>query len=467
VKDTVVCSGSTAKLTASSPNSVLFVWFSDANYTDTISNTTPFETAILTDTVFYVEARSKTGCISRGSIRVSIIPAPELNVNDFAVCSGSTITPIASSSDAISLTWYSDANYKNTIIKAASFKTAILKSDTVFYVEAILGNGCPSRDRVKVTVYPLPELIIENGEICSGSTARLMAASSGAVSFTYYSDDAYSDTIGQGTAFQTNILFNDTVFYIQATSDKDCKTRNSVRVTIIAPPKVVAMDDYYLCYGDEVTLETLQSEGTVSWDVESLTVNPLTTQQYVVTASRPPCPDTKDTVTITVGDSLYIQPPELPVFKSNINYSQRLYTNAISPIFTIINGSLPAGLGLYLDEIAGQNVVGGLYDYYSTFRVQVEDGHGCKNEKEYTIKRELFVPRVFTPNGDGVNDIFMKGHQLIIFDRVGLEIYRGDDGWDGKYKGKPAPPDIYFYKLYYRMANGEVEIKTGYIGVKS
>jgi gliding motility-associated-like protein len=387
-------------------------------------------------------------------------------VNDTVICSGFRVTPTASSADAISFVWYRNANYTNTITNAASFETAVLKSDTVFYIEAISVNGCISRDRVRVTVYPLPELITENGAICSGTTVRLTASGSGAGSFAYYSDAAYSDMIGQGSSFQTDVLFNDTVFYIEAASDKDCKSRDSVRITTVIPPDVVAMADSYLCYGDAITLETLQSDGTVSWDVESLTVSPVSTQQYIVTASRPPCPDIKDTVTITVGDSLYILPTELPAFKSNTDYLQKLLTNAESPIFTLAGGILPAGLILYLDEISGQSIVGEQYDRYSTFLIRVEDIHGCKTEKEYRIERELFVPRVFTPNGDNVNDVFMQGYQLIIFDRLGIEVYRGDDGWDGTFKGKPAPKDIYFYKLYYKTENGESDIKTGYVGIQ-
>ncbi|MDR3245390.1 MAG: gliding motility-associated C-terminal domain-containing protein [Prevotellaceae bacterium] len=467
VRDTAICHGSIAKPTASSPDLVSFVWFSNANYTDTIIKAASFETAALnSDTAFYVEAISVNGCTSRDTLRVTIYPLPELIVDDDATCSGSTVTPTAASSDAVSLTWYSDVNHTNTIINAASFETAILKSDTVFYIEAISVNGCISRDRLRVTVYPLPGLTVENSAICSGSTVRLTASSSGAVSFAYYSDKAYSDRVGQGSAFLTDVLLNDTVFYIEAASDKDCKSRDSVRITTIPPPEIVAMDDYYLCYGDAVTLATLQSEGTVSWDVESLTVSPVSTQKYVVTASCPPCPDVKDTVTITVGDSLYILPPELPVFKSNTDYLQKLLTNAESPVFTLAGGNLPAGLVIYSDEISGQSIAGEQYDPYSTFLVRVEDIHGCKNGKEYTIEREMFVPRVFTPNGDGVNDIFMQGYQLIIFDRLGIEIYRGDDGWDGSYKGKLAPKDIYFYKLYYKTTNGESDMKTGYIGLQ-
>ncbi|MDR1583249.1 MAG: T9SS type B sorting domain-containing protein, partial [Prevotellaceae bacterium] len=78
---------------------------------------------------------------------------------------------------------------------------------------------------------------------------------------------------------------------------------------------------------------------------------------------------------------------------------------------------------------------------------------------------EVIAPKAFTPNGDGINDIFMRGYKVVIFDRLGIEMFKGEDGWDGTYKGKPVEPDIYFYKLEYLDANDAVKIKTGYVGV--
>jgi len=313
-----------------------------------------------------------------------------------------------------------------------------------------------------ISMNPLPELITENAEICSGHVVNLIATGSGAVSFTYYSDAAYSDIIGSGNSFQTGVLSNNTVFYIEAMSDKDCKTRDSVEITIEVPPAVITMDDAYLCYGDEITLNVLQSDGVVSWDVESLTVSPVSTQQYIVTANRPPCPDARDSVTITVGNSLYILPSALPVYKANADYSQQLTTNAESPVFTLI-GNLPSGLFLSTQGgLSGQSVSG----EYFVFTVQVEDIHGCKTEKEYILEKDLFIPKVFTPNGDGVNDIFMRGYKVVIFDRLGIEIFRGDDGWDGTYKGTPAPHDIYFYKLFAKDEKETEKIITGFVGLE-
>jgi hypothetical protein len=156
-------------------------------------------------------------------------------------------------------------------------------------------------------------------------------------------------------------------------------------ITVVAPPLVVAMDNNHLCYGDEITLNVLQSEGSVSWDVNTLIVSPDSTQQYIVTASSPPCPDAKDSVTITVGDSLYIEPSVLPIYKQNANYLQQLISNAELPVFTIINGNFPSGLSLNRQgELSVKNITD---ESDVTFTVQVEDLHGCKNEKNILLRK--------------------------------------------------------------------------------
>jgi gliding motility-associated-like protein len=59
----------------------------------------------------------------------------------------------------------------------------------------------------------------------------------------------------------------------------------------------------------------------------------------------------------------------------------------------------------------------------------------------------------------------MKGRRLVIFDRLGIKIFEGDDGWDGTYKdGQAAPADTYFYLLFYEDEKLNTEgRKKGYI----
>ena len=63
------------------------------------------------------------------------------------------------------------------------------------------------------------------------------------------------------------------------------------------------------------------------------------------------------------------------------------------------------------------------------------------------------VPTAFTPHTkDGLNDVFMKNHHVIIFDRYGQKVFEGNDGWPGTHKGHQADPAVYFYEL--EMGNG-------------
>ena len=64
------------------------------------------------------------------------------------------------------------------------------------------------------------------------------------------------------------------------------------------------------------------------------------------------------------------------------------------------------------------------------------------------------VPNVFTPNGDGKNDVFMvqalsvENFHGVILNRWGRKVYEWSDsqgGWDGRINGKYATPGTYYY----------------------
>lgn len=61
---------------------------------------------------------------------------------------------------------------------------------------------------------------------------------------------------------------------------------------------------------------------------------------------------------------------------------------------------------------------------------------------------DIEIPTVFTPfEKNGENDEFMLGYEVVIYDRFGNLIYRGDNGWDGTYKGDVADAGVYVYSL--------------------
>jgi hypothetical protein len=71
------------------------------------------------------------------------------------------------------------------------------------------------------------------------------------------------------------------------------------------------------------------------------------------------------------------------------------------------------------------------------------------------------IPTAITPyTRDGINDVFMKGHHVIIFNRYGQQVFEGSDGWDGTYRGMLADPGVYYYDLNMKKTSlkGSIEV---------
>lgn len=84
----------------------------------------------------------------------------------------------------------------------------------------------------------------------------------------------------------------------------------------------------------------------------------------------------------------------------------------------------------------------------------------------------VFIPNIFSPNSDGANDIlYLRGENIkeatiSIYNRWGEKVYESNDitkGWDGTYKDKPCPAEVYVYYVNVTFINGVTEQKNGNI----
>lgn len=112
------------------------------------------------------------------------------------------------------------------------------------------------------------------------------------------------------------------------------------------------------------------------------------------------------------------------------------------------------------------------------YTATVSNTNGCSIYCYYNIQitnipSDIFVPNTFTPNGDGLNDVFLIPENYIqllsfqIYDRWGEKLFETTDihtGWDGTVRGKHALPGVYAYFISYKIYNGGIEyMKTGNI----
>lgn len=82
----------------------------------------------------------------------------------------------------------------------------------------------------------------------------------------------------------------------------------------------------------------------------------------------------------------------------------------------------------------------------------------------------LYVPQIFSPNGDGLNDILyvygnrLKSMKFIVYNRWGEKVFESKDksmGWDGQFRGAVVQSGVYVYYLEAKVLEGEIVTQKG------
>ncbi|GIV31573.1 MAG: hypothetical protein KatS3mg029_0924 [Saprospiraceae bacterium] len=117
-----------------------------------------------------------------------------------------------------------------------------------------------------------------------------------------------------------------------------------------------------------------------------------------------------------------------------------------------------------------------------TYQLTVIDSNGCSKTDYVSVfvrkSRDLYVPNAFSPNGDGLNDVFrpyggfeaVRVHTFQVFDRWGglvyeldhpVEMNEEDFGWDGTAKGRLLDTGTYMWSMQVEFIDGEIVLFAG------
>ena len=110
----------------------------------------------------------------------------------------------------------------------------------------------------------------------------------------------------------------------------------------------------------------------------------------------------------------------------------------------------------------------------------VVDEHGCVDTTTECLDVQpqyaFYIPNAFTPNGDGINDVFqpkgtyIKSYEMYIFERWGNELFHTTDfntGWNGEVNnnGQLCQEDTYIYLIYVYDSQGNKHTYTGRVNL--
>lgn len=109
----------------------------------------------------------------------------------------------------------------------------------------------------------------------------------------------------------------------------------------------------------------------------------------------------------------------------------------------------------------------------TTYTVTVTDKDGCTSTAMVTVDvlcGNVFIPNVFSPNGDGHDDyLFVRGDCItnmtfVVFDRWGNKVFESTSlskGWDGTYNGQPMNTGSYIWYLKATLKDGATIERKG------
>ena len=232
-----------------------------------------------------------------------------------------------------------------------------------------------------------------------------------------------------------------------------------------------------MCSDESVQLSTTGTNvSSVVWNNgttldDSTSTSPLafptTTTTYIVTAYSGMCTDS-DTIIVTVNPA-----PALNAGNdTTINFGQSVDINAATTGTTYY---WTPSEGLSCDDCVNPTASPQVTTEYI---LTVTDANGCSKMDTLNIYVELdcidlFVPNIFTPNGDMDNDVIYVYNGLcietmtfIIYDRWGNKVFETSDpfeGWDGNYKGGLLESGVYVYVVSATLTSGTEVLKKGNI----
>ena len=452
-----ICPGGSVQLEASDGDQ--WEWFPATG----LSNTTVQNPIATPDSAmtYFVVVTSDCG-MDTASVDIVFADPQGMALPDTAVCLGNGI--IIGASGGVAYQW-SPAGSLNDPTSANPLATPL--ETTTYAVEITTADGCQLVDSITVYVVLEPPLpVLADTAICTGASVQLSGPD--AVTYLWQPAGSLSDPQVQSPVATPTTP----TLYTVLASNLCGSIVDSVfvdLVTVVAS----AWPDTLICPGNPVVLGasggtsyqwspgTGLSSTTVA-NPTAITEEPIT---YTVTVSNDlGC---TDQATITIG--LLPQPTANAGPDQVIDLGDQVVLSATG------QGDVEWSPPLWI-ECPTCATTWAAPEETTTYTVTFTAANGCSASDRVTIilNGTLFVPNTFTPNGDGVNDLFgawgteMDTFTLLVFNRWGELIFRTDqlDGrWDGTYMGRESPIDTYVWRIEAMELSGRRRTAVGHVNL--
>ncbi|PWV54078.1 gliding motility-associated C-terminal domain-containing protein [Chitinophaga sp. S165] len=510
----ITCVGGTSTFNILNPDAALtYRWYNAPDNGTLLATGTEYTTAALnSNTTFYVEALNGTGCSSQArkgvtATVVNTIDAPL--ANGATICAGtSAVLTVENPLAGISYRWYTAATGGTPVFTGAAFTTSQLNANTTYYVEAATG-GCISQSRtiVQVTVNATPASpVVTNGAItaCQNERPTLSVQNpEAALTYRWYSSLTGGTPVATGSSFMAPAVTGNITYYVEALNTSNCTsiTRTPVSITLGAPANnaTVTGNEAGVCPGETATLTATSTTpnagfrwyttatGGAAVSTTATFITPALNQNttyYVEVVTAGGC-TSASRIAVQINILSPLATPVVTVTETtptSVTFGWTAIPGATAYQVTLDNGVT------YVVPSSGAegltHTIAGLLPGQSvTIRVRALGGADCETSALSTAVtgtaenpqgNNIFIPNVFTPNGDGFNDVhFIYGNTIAsvvvrYYNQFGQQIFETKDqrtGWDGTMGGRQQPVGVYIFVLRATLQDGTVVNRKGTVTI--
>lgn len=444
---------------------------------------------------------SDNGCVDSVTKTIEVYDTPDINFVFSNVCDKDTVFFSNTTPDSLLLSlWdFGDGSPIDTSMTATHvYPASGLYTATLMVTDY---RGCSETMTHDVTIFPNPEAAFEFQNTCHGLPVPFNDLSTSDTS-SFISQWLWD--FGDGSPVSNNPSpthqYSDSGSYdvtLWVTTDKGCSDSISKKVTIYPQPSPMFEADREGCSEFCTVFHDLSDTSLTSiveweWDFGNPSFVDLQNPQKPLV-----CFENKGqnpiyyNVTLTVTSdknctASLTKPNYITVFPlpkaSFLHYPKQ--TSIADPIvhFTDISTGAESWYWNFNDNTPINTLQNPSHIFQDTGHFEVvltvENSYGCIDStiNSVIIRPDwtLFIPNAFSPNGDGINDIFApKGHgiidyEMMIFSRWGKMIFRTtaiEKGWDGRVQNsrKMCPQGVYIYKINIISSNNEKKSYVGFV----
>jgi gliding motility-associated-like protein len=467
----VICVGNTINLNAGGGTS--YSWSGPNGYTNTSQNPSISNGGSTNVGDYTVTVTDGNSCSSTAIASVTIVTLPTFTMSNNAsdVCYGGTIQ-FNAGSGPYTYSWLGP----NAFAVASSTNPAInnaTPSNSGTYTVTASAGSCAFSQTIAVNVYPqiMVNASATNYVLCSGSVANLNGTGGGTYSWT--GPNNFSTT-NQNPQIP-NVQPLETGIYTLTVTDNttNCSGSDTVQLIINAAPVLLGTSGDSTCYGQQLNLGANFGTGvTVNWYSDAALTNLVQANSNTYQTT----PSANGTYTYYVQGVIGSCKSSVAMVTGhfyNINAiaSADVYTGD-APLSVNFTGSNSTGVtstdsfNWNFGDNTGSTIINPNHVFtteatYTIVLTVTDVESGCLDTATVIIKVEddltVVVPNVFTPNNDGVNDLFhvkikgAKSAEGFIYNRWGQLLFSWDvlnASWDGiAANGENCPDATYYYLI--------------------